>query len=214
MFIQAKDQTAIFHKIKKSIENICNRNVDLEHLQRILTVYPDCYKLTPMRIQHQGSTVTSYMIETPKPEQTEENEFHSEAIAMEKFIDERKRIFRERLMDFTSDEYERFCEKNKLDSKAAPSKYEFNRNAPNILLADLPQIQHAIELLRRRVASAPALLRPKTTLNPDQSEENKLSTNTESPLKTKAGSLLERVIQRRLTFTGANESFRLEKRSD
>ncbi|KAJ3022781.1 replication licensing factor Cdt1 [Thoreauomyces humboldtii] len=65
MFMQGRGQRCIYHKIRKAVENMCNRNFELRHLAQIRTVYPEAYSYASVLTVEQGVRIASVCIDMP-----------------------------------------------------------------------------------------------------------------------------------------------------
>ncbi|KAJ3388540.1 replication licensing factor Cdt1 [Lobulomyces angularis] len=72
-FLRSRGDSAIYHKLKKSVENITNRDFSLKQLGQILRVYPSSYILTPVKIVINFAKVESFLIEIPKELEVKES---------------------------------------------------------------------------------------------------------------------------------------------
>lgn len=62
LFMAGRDQTALFHTIKKPVENVCGHTFELSHLRRIKHVFPEAYCIDAAKATVQGSKVDSVAI--------------------------------------------------------------------------------------------------------------------------------------------------------
>jgi hypothetical protein len=65
MLSAGRSLPCVFHKIQKNLENSIQKSVQIDHLERIKTVWSDAFEYTPMKIIMQGKRVDSFSITVP-----------------------------------------------------------------------------------------------------------------------------------------------------
>ena len=71
MLSAGRSLPCVFHKIQKNLENSIQRSVELAHLERIKTVWPEAFEYTPMKVIMQGKRIDSVSIVVPGLAETE-----------------------------------------------------------------------------------------------------------------------------------------------
>ncbi|KAJ3271140.1 hypothetical protein HDV01_006998 [Terramyces sp. JEL0728] len=62
-YLQSRNQTCIFHKVKRSVEMQSDLSFELAHLGQIMYIYPQAYKLSPITVKISEEKVNSLSIE-------------------------------------------------------------------------------------------------------------------------------------------------------
>ncbi|KAJ1913060.1 hypothetical protein IWQ60_009378 [Tieghemiomyces parasiticus] len=62
VFLKGQNQSCVYHRLRKPVENMCRRSFELEQLGQLVTVYPGAYRLEPVRHLHNGQRVASVEI--------------------------------------------------------------------------------------------------------------------------------------------------------
>ncbi len=65
MLSAGRSLPCVFHKIQKSLENGIQKSVQIDHLERIKTVWPEAFEYAPMKVIMQGKRVDSVSIVVP-----------------------------------------------------------------------------------------------------------------------------------------------------
>lgn len=65
MLSAGRSLPCVFHKIQKTLEGVVGRNVPIDYLERIKTVWPEGYEYSPLKVISQGKRVDSVSIAVP-----------------------------------------------------------------------------------------------------------------------------------------------------
>ncbi|KAL7747198.1 hypothetical protein RI367_007409 [Sorochytrium milnesiophthora] len=63
LYMTTRDQTAIYHKMRKSVENVCERTFELRNLRQIKFLFPEAYVYHAVKVVVQGTKIDSTAIE-------------------------------------------------------------------------------------------------------------------------------------------------------
>lgn len=64
-FVTGRGDPAIFHKLRKFVEQQADHDFTLKHFAQILTIYPDCYNITPLRLSINDKFEDTFLIKLP-----------------------------------------------------------------------------------------------------------------------------------------------------
>lgn len=180
-FLVGRKDPAVFHKVKKSVETLCNkyvvrflfnlhRSFDLPQLAKIMSVYPDAYKLKPLRAKINGATVETLLLE-PIPlvsrvsapssfpdteiqavesqDPKEKRSVHAEAHRVASNSAARKNHFHDRLLDLVFQAHQDFLSsrghdiadrKTRFDLLNYHSEFDVELHVPDITGTELPSL--------------------------------------------------------------------------
>lgn len=201
MFLKGQDQPCLFEKVKRSVENGSRRNFTTDHLGQIKTVYPEAYSLSTARCVEQGVSIWTTNIEVvfeneldnkpsstlssssglPTPGSPGSSPSFSQSVMSLSKLQERKRIFRERLERLVMDAHDQFLAG--LGLPPTPPDSTLKQWHPAFKLDSVPSIGIA-ELPRPPTVSASNVLPP----SPKKARPVAMRTPPSSPLKHKSPS--------------------------
>ncbi|TPX35476.1 hypothetical protein SmJEL517_g02157 [Synchytrium microbalum] len=141
MFVKSRDQSATFHRVKKPVENTANRTFELSHLAQIVTVYPEAYTMTPVRIMDKGIRVESLAIEFAR-NATGADIKKASLVAESNVWLPRRETFHDRLLDRVKTEHAKMLQKLKFKLKYDPM--QVSAWHPRFELESVPDIPEAV----------------------------------------------------------------------
>jgi hypothetical protein len=124
MFQKANRANSYFHKLQKSVENMCNRfggilvnettyqsafrAFTLQHLAQIMHVFPEAYTLTPARCLLNGDKVLSLLIEVKSDHQADQavHSAYTGSLFAKESLERRKLFFHKRLLEIVDKEHQ------------------------------------------------------------------------------------------------------------
>jgi hypothetical protein len=153
-FLLGRKDPVIFHKVKKSVETLCNRYVfskgltrdassfDLPQLAKIMAIFPNAYEITPIRTRINGARVDSLIL-TPTGLNLSSG-LHEEAAASAENTVERRGRFRDGLLDAVFGAHQAFIGdggvgKKRGDLQGYHFEFDMERDVPEVVGALLPR---------------------------------------------------------------------------
>ncbi|KAL1921635.1 uncharacterized protein VTP21DRAFT_10277 [Calcarisporiella thermophila] len=132
-FLRAQHKTVVFHQIKKNIENMCRRNVELEDIARIKSIYPEAFVFCAVQIVLHGKRVNSITIDIPTDageREGSEREVSSTSVRLaisSHQVEGRLQTLRDRLIARVWKEHDAFLERHFTKSELVRWKAESRR---------------------------------------------------------------------------------------
>lgn len=188
-----RSQPCVFHKIQKTLENVIGRQVPLEHMEKLKTLWPEAYEYRESRVVMQGKRIESVALGVPGLGGTD-----SSAALM----NERKEQVRGRVQKYLINAHrDLFAKESNEDEVPKEWHSKFDQNA----VAELPRtrlIEPEIFVVPER-CSTPKLINDiisntvtsaaASTVNTPTAKVSNLNTTTTQPAKL---SLLERIREK------------------
>ncbi|KAJ1978333.1 hypothetical protein H4R35_001952 [Dimargaris xerosporica] len=183
MFLRGQNQTCVFHRIKKPVENMCHRTFDTMHLGQIKTLYPDAYRFEAVRYMHNGERVPSVEISVQHvpvssasgdgtgTNDTSSSDTHlANAVFAASAMEARRLHFKNQLLAHVFEHHNRFLEQIKVSSVSSidalsqwHSDFDLEKDVPPVGVADLPRLElHTVS--QNRVKDLLSRLKTRTTL--------------------------------------------------
>ncbi|KAK9687859.1 hypothetical protein K7432_014618 [Basidiobolus ranarum] len=109
VFFKSQNLNCVYHRMKKPVENMCNRTFTLDHLAQIKTVYPEAFRYEALKYMHQGQRIESVLLEVDDAEEklydNQTNIYETLKLAGSK-LELRLKEFRRRLINIVKAEHE------------------------------------------------------------------------------------------------------------
>lgn len=203
-----RSQPCVFRKIQKTLENVLGKQVPLEQMERLKTLWPEAYEYRESRVVMQGKRVESFALGVPGISGTES----SAAL-----LNERKEEVRSRVQKYLIDAHRKlFFPSDNAVPKEWHSKFDQNsvEDLPRTPLIDtvnsLPGRPSTPKLINEIIAQSP--------IRTDSATSNVTDIPTTAAATAAASkmSLLERIrakeqkLQTQKCFGGDPETARLE----
>ncbi|KAJ1983290.1 hypothetical protein H4R34_001374 [Dimargaris verticillata] len=183
MFLRGQNQTCVFHRIKKPVENMCHRTFDTMHLGQIKTLYPDAYRFEAVRYMHNGERVASVEINVQQAPVTSTSgdgtgtdgasggDAHlANTVFAVSSLEARRLHFKNQLLAHVFEHHNRFLGRIKVDpvvSIDALSQwhcdFDLENDVPHVAVAALPRLElHTVS--QNRVKDLLSRLKTRSTL--------------------------------------------------
>ncbi|KAK9718799.1 hypothetical protein K7432_005245 [Basidiobolus ranarum] len=111
VFFKSQNLNCVYHRMKKPVENMCNRTFSLDHLAQIKTVYPEAFTYEAIRYTHQGQRIDSILLEVSDSAEisyTDQSNIYENLKLAGSKLELRLKEFRRRLLSLVKAEHEKF----------------------------------------------------------------------------------------------------------
>jgi hypothetical protein len=184
-----RSQPCIFHKIQKTLENVIGKQVPLEHLERLNTLWPEAYEYRGANFIHQGRRVESVALSVPGL---------GDSSNSAKLLNERREEVKSRIQKHLLDAHAAFLLKFAKTDLSGEIPKQWHPDFDQMAVSDIsrtPLIQ-TLEAPTQPPPQTPSLIKNLLIIE-SSSEATTIpnSSTTESPLdsESKKLSLLERI---------------------
>lgn len=184
-----RSQPCIFHKIQKTLENVIGKQVPLEHLERLNTLWPEAYEYRGANFIHQGRRVESVALSVPGL---------GDSSNSAKLLNERREEVKSRIQKHLLDAHAAFLLKFAKTDLSGEIPKQWHPDFDQMAVSDIsrtPLIQ-TLETPTQPPPQTPSLIKNLLIIEPDREvTTNPNSSTTESPVdsESKKISLLERI---------------------
>ena len=151
IFAKSRNQSCIFHKAKKSIENIVRRTIDIYHVRCIEKIYPSSIDLQSIRILHEGKKIDSLAIRMQRSDdQIIQIDGRDSVPFSQRELLKRQSNFRSKLIEIVKSHHMTFLQERDIDISDAIVKWhpDFDLDSvPDIELAknEVPVVSNSVE---------------------------------------------------------------------
>lgn len=201
-----RSQPCIFHKIQKTLENVLGKQVLLDHMERLKTLWPEVYECRESRVIIQGKRVESVALSVPGIAGTDS----SSAL-----LNDRKDQVRSRVQKYLIEAHAR-----EFEYPATEIPKQWNDKFDQDKVAELFRTPLITKNVEKTVSDTPKMIEEiiSNTMSPKKTSTETLigssvtsSTSTTSTSNTQKMSLLERIrakeqaLQAKKCFTSPDE---------